>query len=271
MNGEPDGFSGDGPVLHGYAVRTPLPDADAEKLFHENMLAVADAREQRAEILADPDVPLLKAYEMELDRVAETFERRLRHFAGDDYEAVARAYLRGERDDRIGELAAYYIEGLWRIQQRTTVTEMTFFPIILRYPDSFTVNVRFISGWVTTESVVYESPEHASETLDDAHAETYYEESRYSQKQAAEYVRETAQIIREEFPDPEETPFEERKYGGVVSAGGRRGSTFSSLLESVDPDPNRFSEPVDAPTLVPAGPEAKRTRRELLPEGELVV
>jgi hypothetical protein len=271
MSDERGEHSGDPPAFHGYAVRTPLPDVDAETLFHENMMAVADARERRAELLADPDVPLLQAYEAELDRVAETFERRLRHFAGDDYEAVARAYQRGERDDRIGALTAYYIEGLWRIQQRTTVTEMTFFPIILRYPDSFTVNVRFISGGATTESVVFESPEHSAETLDDEHAATYYEESLYTQKQAAEYVRETAQIIREEFPDPAETSFEERKYGGVVSAGGRRGSTFSSLLESVDPDPDRFSEPVDAPTLVPEGPEAKRTKRELLPEGEVVV
>jgi hypothetical protein len=266
-----DRFNGDARVLHQRAVRTPLPDVDAERAFHRNMTTVADARERRATLLADPDVPLLDAYEAELDRVAESFERRLRDVAGDDYEAVALAYNRGDRDDRIGALTSYYLEGLWRIQQRTTVTPMTFFPLILRYPDSFTVNIRFASGYCTTESVFYESPEHLSEELDDEYAKTYYEESRYSQKQAAEYVRETAQLIREAFPDPDETPFEERKYGGIVSAGGRRGSAFSSMLKRVDPDPDRFSEPVDESTLVDEGPTAKRTERELLRDGAVVL
>ena len=270
MKGPQDRFNGDARVLHQRAVRTPLPNEEAERVFHENMMNVAAARERKADLLADPDVPLLEAYERELERVAESFERRLRRIVGDDYRTVATAYNRGERDDRIGAIAAYYVEGLWRIQQRTTVTDMLFSPLILRYPDSFTVNVRFASGYTTPKSIRYESPEHSSEELTDDHAETYYEESLYSQRQAAEYVRETAEIIREEFPDPAETSFEERKYGGVVSAGGRRGSVFSAMLESVEPDPDRFSGSIAEPRLVEAGPEAKRTERELGLDGELV-
>lgn len=264
-------FTGDASVLCQNAVRTPLPTPDAERVFYENMLTVADARERRAEMLADPDVPLLAAYEAEQDRIAVSFERRLRQIAGDDYTDVAMAYHRGERDDRIGALTSYYLEALWRIQQRTTISEMLFFPIILRYPDSFTVNVRFASGYTTTESVWYESPEHMSEELDDDYAETYYSESTYSQQQAAAYVRETAQIIREQFPHPDETPFEERKYGGIVSAGGRKGPIFTSMLEAVEPDPNRFDDPVEKPTLVPAGDEAARTETTLLPDGEVIL
>jgi hypothetical protein len=271
MMGEKGRFAGDAGILYRRAVRTPLPDEDAERAFHENMMAIADARERKAELLADPDVPLLAAYEAEIDRIAASFERGLRYIAGEDYAAVAMAYNRGDRDDRIGELASYYFEGLWRIQQRTTVTDMIFFPIVLRYPDSFTVNIRFASGHRTTESILYESPEHSSEGLDDAYAETYYNESQYSQRQAAEYVRETAQIIREEFPDPAETSFEERKYGGVVSAGGRRGTVFSSMLKRVEPDPDRFSEPTDVSVLVEEGREAKRTERELLLDGEVIL
>jgi hypothetical protein len=271
MSGGKQRFNGGARVLHRRAVRTPLPDEEAERVFHENMMTVADGRERKAELLADPDVSLLEAYETEFERVSESFERRLRHVAGDDYEEAAMAYNRGERDDRIGALTSYYFEGLWRIQQRTTVTDMLFFPIILRYPDSFTMNIRFASGYATTESVVYESPEHCSEDLDHEHAETYFEESRYSQEQAAEYLRETAQIIREEFPHPDESSFEERKYGGIVSAGGRRGSVFSAMLRRVEPDPDRFAEPVEVPTLVAEGEEARRTERELLPENEVIV
>jgi len=73
------------------------------------------------------------------------------------------AYNRGERDDRIGALAAYYFEGAWRIQQHTTITDMLFSPLTLRYPDSFTLNIRFASGYTTRESVCYESPEHSAE------------------------------------------------------------------------------------------------------------
>lgn len=271
MSGQRGRFNGDTRVLQQYAVRTPLPDEDAERMFYENMQRVADARERRAEMLLDPNVSLLDAYETELDRIAGTFERRLRHFAGDDFRSVAMAYNRGERDDRIGALTAYYFEALWRIQQRTTVTDMLFFPIILRYPDCFTMNVRFASGHTTTESVLFESPEHMSEELDHEHAETYYAESYYTQKQAAEYIRETAQIIREEFPNPEETSFEERKYGGIVSAGGRKGSVFSAMLKRVEPDRDRFSAGVDGPCLVKEGEEARRTERELLLDGEVLI
>ena len=66
------------------------------------------------------------------------------------------------------------------------------------------------------------------------------------------------------------TSVEERKYGGIVSAGGRRGSVFSAMLESVDPDPDRFSESITEPTLVEAGLEAKRTERALGLDSELV-
>lgn len=269
--GQQHRFNGDAGVLHRRAVRTPLPDEEAERVFHENMMTVADARERKADLLADPDASVLDAFETEFERVTESFERRLRRAAGDDYRAVATAYNRGDRDDRVGELAAYYYEGLWRMQQRTTVTDMLFFPIVLRYPDSFTVNARFASGYLTEESVVYESPAHLSEELDDDHAETYYAESRYTQKRAAEYIRETAQIIREEFPHPDESSPAEREYGGVVSAGGREGPAFSAMLQRVEPDPDRFSEPVEAPALVPEGEEARRTERELLPDGEVLI
>jgi len=271
MDGERDRFNGDTKVLHQRAVRAPLPDRAAERVFHENMMIVADAQERKAELLADSEVPLPVAYEEELDAIAESFEQRLRRIAGDGYEEIAMAYFRGERDDRLGELAAYYFEGLWRIQQRATITDMMFSPVILRYPDSFTVNIRFTPGYTTTESVYYESPEHCTEELADEYATTYYEESRYSQQQAAAYLREAAQTIREQFPDPDDTPFDERKYGGIVSAGGRRGSVFTSMLEPLEPAPNRFSEPIDEPTLVEAGPEAKRTERELLRNDAIVL
>ncbi|WP_411963196.1 hypothetical protein [Haloferax sp. YSMS24] len=271
MTGRQERFHGDASVLYQNAVRTPLQTPAAERFFYENMMTVADAREQRAEMLADPDVPLLAAYEAEQDRITESFERRLRHFAGDDYTEVAMAYHHGERNDRIGALTSYYLEALWRIQQRTTIADMLFFPIILRYPDSFTVNVRFASGYTTTESIWYESPEHMTEELDDEYADTYYSESLHSQQHAADYVRETAQIIREQFPDPDETPFEERKYGGIVSAGGRKGPVFTSMLEAVEPDPNRFDGPVEDPMLVEAGVEAAQTEATLLPDDEVVL
>lgn len=271
MDGEQRRFNGDTKVLHQRAVRTPLLDAAAERTFHENMMTVADARERKAALLEDPDVPLPNAYETELERIATSFERRLRRIAGDEYADVAAAYHRGERDDRLGKLTSYYVEGLWRIQQRNTVTEMLFFPLILRYPDSFTVNIRFTSGYTTTNSIHYESPKHLSEELRDEHVETYYDDCVYSQQQAAEYIRETAQLIREAFPDPDETPFDERKYGGIVSAGGRRGTTFSTMLERVEPDRDRFSNPISDPTLVEAGSEARRTERELLLEDDIVV
>lgn len=257
-------------ILHQHAVRTPLPDENAERLFHENMMAIADGRERKARLLLDPDVPVRQAYEEEVARVAESFRRRLSSTVGEDYEAVARAYHRGERSDRLGELAAYYIEGLWRIQQRSTVTDMLFFPIILRYPDSFTVNIRFTGDHSTTESIRYESPEHGRPELPEGHARQYYGESWYEQQRAAAYLLETAQVIREVFPAPEVSSFTERKYGGIVSAGGRRGAEFTVMLKRVEPEPARFAELVDAPVLVPEGEEARRTASELLPAGESV-
>ncbi|ELY67499.1 hypothetical protein [Natrinema versiforme] len=270
MDGEQDRFNGDTKVLHQRAVRIPLPDREAERVFHENMMNVAAAREQKAALFANSDVSVLDAYEAERDRIEGCFERRLRRIVGENYEEVAMAYHRGERDDRIGALAAYYFEGAWRAQQQATITDMLYSPLILRYPDSFTLNMRFASGYTTAKSIRYESPAHCSEDFGDEYTETYYEESLYSQKQAADYLSETAEIIREEFPDPDETPFAERKYGGVVSAGGRRGSVFSTLLERVEPDPDRFSESIDEPTLVEAGPEARRTEREFLRDCEVV-
>ena len=126
MDGERDRFNGDTKVLHQRAVRTPLPDRTAERAFHENMMLVADAQERKAALLADPEVPVVVAYEQSLDAIATSFEQRLRWIAGDDYEEIARAYLRGERENRVGRLAAYYIEGLWRIQQRSTISEIWF-------------------------------------------------------------------------------------------------------------------------------------------------
>ncbi|WP_339104002.1 hypothetical protein [Haloterrigena salinisoli] len=270
MEGQQERFNGDARVLHQRAVRIPLPDLEAERLFHENMMTIAEAQERKADLLADPDVPLLTAYEEEFAHAAESFQRRLEQIAGENYDEVAMAYFRGDRDDRVAEIAAYYVEGGWRIQQWHTVSEMVYAPLIVRYPDCFTMNVRFASGFTTPAAIDYESPEHSSEELAADHAETYYEESQYTQRQAAEYVRETADLIREEFPDPDDTPLEEREYGGIVSAGGRRGSVFSEVAERVEPDPDRFSEPVCKPTLVEAGPEARRTERELGLENEIV-
>ncbi|WP_343218156.1 hypothetical protein [Halobellus sp. H-GB7] len=260
---EPRADGGAG-VLRGYAVRTPLPDEDAERMFHGNMQTIAEGRERKAELLADPAVSVADAYEEEVQRVAKTFEGRLRHLAGENYESVAREYLRGERNDRIGRLTAYYTEGLWRIQQRSTISEMLFFPLILRYPDSFTVNLRFTDDYTTTESIPFESPEHTTVDADETYSQQYFNESQYEQKQAAEYLRKTAQIIRDEFPSPDEAPFSERKYGGIVSAGGRHESEFSEMLARVTPDPDRFSEAVTEPTLVREGSEAKRTARRYL-------
>ncbi|MFB6124244.1 MAG: hypothetical protein ABEJ78_12405 [Haloferacaceae archaeon] len=259
----------DGGILHRHAVRTPLPNEAAERAFHENIEAVAAARERKADLLTDPGMTVAEAYETEVELIAETFRRRLRHVAGDDYERVARAYHRGERSDRLGALTAYYVEGIWRMQQRPTVTDVVFCPLILRYPDSFTINLRFLDRGTTPKSVYFESPQHASTDVDERFSEQYYDESRYEQARAAEYLRETAEILREEFPDPAETSFEERKYGGIVSAEGRHGSEFSELLTRATPDPDRFSESVGEATLVDAGPEARRTEREFLRDVEV--
>ncbi|KTG29017.1 hypothetical protein [Haloferax profundi] len=271
MSGQRDRFGGSMDVLYGKADLVPLPDEEAERLFYQNMMTVADAQELKADMLADPETTVFEAHERQLEGIATSYERRCRQLAGDDYEETAMAYQRGERDDHVGALTAYYFEGLWRMQQYATITDTMFFPIILRYPNCVTVNIRFASGHTTTKSLVYESPEHSTEELDDEYAERYYNEGLYSQKQAAKAIRECAQIVREQFPDPDEVPFEERKYGGIVSAIGRRGPVFSTMLESVEPDPDRFSGPPAHPMLVDEGPEAKQTTRELLPEESFVV
>ncbi|MFB6077603.1 MAG: hypothetical protein ABEJ80_01320 [Halarchaeum sp.] len=250
------------------AVRTPLPDVAAERIFYEHMAAVADARELKADLLADPDVPPVAAYENEFERIAETFEDRLREVGGEDYRSVAAAYARGERDDRTARLVAYYTESLWCLQERNTIADVIYCPLILRYPDSFTVNVRFAVGSVH-QGVRFESPEHA-ETLDDDYRERYYAESSYSQREAAEYIRETAQILREQFPDPDETSFDQRAYGGIAAAAGRDGATFTDVLRAVDPDPARFDVAPDAPAIVPAGPEADRVAETLLSNARVV-
>ncbi|WP_396611732.1 hypothetical protein ACH9L7_00140 [Haloferax sp. S1W] len=264
-------FNGDTRVLYRQAVRTPLPDEDAERMFYENMMNVADAQEQKADMLEDPNISLLEAYERQLEGIAKSYKRRLKSIAGGEYETIALQHFNGDRDDRVSRLSAYYYEGLWRMQQRITVTDMMFFPVIIRYPDSFTVNIRFASGYTTTESVLYESPEHSDEDVEDEYFDRYYNESLYEQKEAAAKIRAWADVIREEFCDPDEASFDERKYGGIVSGGGRKGSVFSSVLQRVDPDPDRFDEPVSKTTLVPEGEEARRTEHELLPEESLVI
>ncbi|WP_049925744.1 hypothetical protein [Halopiger goleimassiliensis] len=262
MGGQKERFYGDARVLHQQAVRIPLPDREAERAFHENVQTLADALERKARLLADPDVPVLTAHEIELEHAAESFERRLRNIAGEEYESVAMEYYRGERDDRIAEIAAYFVEGAWRIQQRTTVTDMVYAPLLLRYPDCFTLNIRFASDYCASGAIHYESPEHSSVDCDDAYAETYYAESQYTQREAAGYLEDAADVFRQEFPDPDDVPFDERKYGGIASAYGRHGSVFSTVVTRVDPDPDRFSEPATEPTIVEAGPEAQRTEHE---------
>ena len=173
--------------------------------------------------------------------------------------------------DRTGALAVYYLEALWRIQRRSTVPGMLFFPLIIRYPNSYTANLRFPHVHTTTESVIFESPGHAKVGPDDPHAQQYFDESRYEQEQAAAYLRETAGIIRDQFPHPDHVPFAERKYGGIVSAGGRHESMFTEMLTPVTPDPDRFSEPITESTLVPAGEEATRTEEKYLPSAKVII
>ena len=124
--------AGDTHVIHQRAVHLPVDTIAAERALHENMAVVADSLEEKATLIADPEVPLIEAYERQRERLAESYERCLHQFVGEDYEAVARAYQSDERDDGIAGMAAYLLEAVWRLQQMYTVTEMTFFPIILR-------------------------------------------------------------------------------------------------------------------------------------------
>lgn len=264
-------FTGDSRVLHRRAVRIPLRDDAAELSFHRTMSTVADAQERKARLIADPDTSILEAYERQLEGIAEGFERSLEDTVGADYEAVAHAYSGGRRDDGLAAMAAYLLEALWRLQQMFTITERTFFPVILRYPRCTTVNIRFVNGHVTENAVLYESPEHATCDLEDRHADVYHSESHWSQKQAARRIEASARLVREAFPDPRETDFETRRIGGIVAAFGRRGSEFSSAIERVEPDPDRFADTIDAPELIAEGSIAERTEREWLPEDAVVL
>ncbi|WP_066414251.1 hypothetical protein [Halorubrum aethiopicum] len=258
-------------VLRGRAVRVPLPDAEAERSLHENMMRIADAGERKSELLDDPDVPLTEVYEDELDEMRRSFEHRLRQVAGEDYYDIALAYVDGERDDWIGALAAYYLECYYRLQERYTVDEQIFFLLILRYPDCFTVNLCFLDGEVGPDAVRYESSTHVEADLSDHDREQYYGDCQYSQHEAAAYLRENVACIREAFPDPDTTPFDRRQYGGFVHITGRDGPTFAEILDSRTPDPDRFDDEASAPGLVPEGPEAERAKRALLTDPEVVV
>ncbi|MCU4742896.1 hypothetical protein [Natronoglomus mannanivorans] len=264
-------FTGDSRVLHRRAIRIPLPDEASELAFHRTMQTVADAQERKAKLMADPQTSVLEAYERQLEGIADSFEHALRDVVGEEYETIAHAYSSGRRNDGLAAMAAYLFEALWRFEQMSTITERTFFPVVLRYPRCDTVNVRFVNGHVTENAVLYESPAHSTEQLADRHEAQYHNESHWSQKQAARQIEANAQLVREAFPDPQESDFEERRSGGIVAAFGRRGSEFSSAVERVESDPDRFSETIDEPELVVESPVAKRTEREWLPDDAVVL
>ncbi|WP_424019377.1 hypothetical protein ACOZ4N_07875 [Halorientalis pallida] len=258
-------------ILARQAVRVPLPDDAAERTLHENMHRIADAGDRKAELLADPDVPLTDAYEYELDEMSQGFKHRLQQIVGEEYHAVADEYLRGERDDWIGALAVYYQECYCRLQERFTVDDDICVLTVLRYPDSFTVNFSFFDGEVAGDAIRYESPKHDESDLDSRYRDRYHAECQYSQRRAAEYIRERTDLIRVAFPDPAASRAEDRQYGGFVHITGRDGPVFSEVLESVTPDPDRFDEPATTPGLVPEGPEVERIRNEYLDDAELIV
>lgn len=252
------------------AVRIPLPDEAAELEFHRNMARVADAQERKASMLADPSSSVLAAYERQLEGITESYRTTLKRFAGEEYDAVARAYLAGDRTDRVAATAAYLLEAVWRLQEMYTVSEVAFFPVVLRYPRCCTLNLRFADAHATRNGVRYESPEHLESEPDEEYAESYYRDSQWSLERAAEAISASARTVREQFPDPRTTPFEERRTGGVAAAFGRRGSEFSTALERVEPDPDRFDDPPAGPELVAQSPVAERTEREWLPLGATV-
>ena len=219
----------------------------------------------------DPDVPLTVVYEDELEEMQQSFIHRLRQIAGEDYYDVATAYLDGERNDWVGALAAYYLECYYRLQERYTVDEQIFFLVILRYPDSFTVNLSFLTGDISSDAVRYESTKHIDASLDDHHQEQYFADCQYSQHEASAYLRENVDCIREAFPDPETAPFEQRRYGGFVHITGRDGTTFAEVLDSLHPDPDRFDDDVSSPGLVSEGPEARRAKETYLSNAEVQI
>jgi len=257
-------------ILYDRAVRIPLPNVDAERTLRDHITSFADASVRRSELLADPDLPLTEAYGVELDEMHRGFEHRLRQLTGEDYREVADAYLRGERDDWVGALAVYYLECYYRLQERLTLDEEIFLLAVLRYPDWFTVNLSFAVGEVGGDAVHYESPRHADTDLTTDHHERYFAECQYSQRQAAEYISDRIHHVRDAVPDPDSTPFDERKYGGFIYVTGRQGSVFSEYLGPLDPDPDRFDDDATVPGLVPEGPELERAKRELLDGSEFV-
>ncbi|WP_435101324.1 hypothetical protein [Halarchaeum sp. P4] len=251
-------------LLQGRAVRIPLPDAEAEQHCREEMCRTAEIEERKCELLDDPDVPVAEAYEHEQAGLQQCFTAHLQQVAGEDYYDAAAAYLDGERDDRVGALAAYYLECDFRLQERYTVDEQVSVFLVLRYPDCFTVNLGFHTGVVTGEGVRYESAVHADTDLDRRGQEQYYADCRYSQHEAACYLRERIDCIPAVFPDPETTPTDERRYGGFVHITGRHGQVFTEVLDAVAPSPDRFDDATHTPAIVAEGPEARRIKREFL-------
>ncbi|QSG12934.1 Uncharacterized protein HSBGL_2530 [Halapricum desulfuricans] len=271
MNNWSDRLKASSKILRRQAVRIPLPDVEAERSFHQNMMRIAAAGERKSTLLDDPDVPLTEVYEDELHEMRQSFEHRLQQVAGEDYYDVATAYLDGERDDWIGALAAYYLECYYRLQEHYTVDEQIFFLAILRYPKSFTVNLSFLTGDFSADAVSYESSKHVEADLDEHEQEQLHADCQYSQHEAAKYIREHIDCIREAVPDPDTTPFEQRQYGGFVHITGRQGSTFKEVLEYLSPDPDRFDDEPSTPGLVPEGPEAKRAKETFLIDAEVVI
>jgi len=249
----------------------PLPDVETERSFQQNLTRMAAAGDRKSELLDDPDVPLTEVYEDSLETIRQSFEHRLQQIAGENYYEVATAYLGGERDDWIGALAAYYLECFYRSQERYTVDEQIFFLIILRYPGCFTVNLSFLTADFGSDGVAYESFEHVEADLNANEREQLHADCQYSQHEAAAYLGEKVDCIRETAPNPDTVPFEQRRYGGFVHIMGRRGSTFNEILESVSPDPERFDEKPSTPGLVPEGPEAKRAKEEFLTDTTVLI
>lgn len=264
-------FTGDSRLLHRRALRIPLPNETAELGLHLNMATTAAAQERKADDIEDPDVSMLDVYESQLDGIAQSYRDAVERDAGDDFEAAALAYSSGERTDGVAAMAAYLSEAVWRTQQMFTVTDMVVFPLVLRYPRCCTVNIRFARGRVTDNVVWYESPEHSEEKLDDEYADVYHCESLYSQRQAADRIRSTAQVVREQFSDPRETSFEERRLGGIVSAFGRRGSAFCSGLEAMRPNPDRFDDTITEPQIVEESAVARHTEETWLADDAVVL
>jgi hypothetical protein len=258
-------------TLRDQAVRVPLPDVAAERTCYESIQRMADTCKRKIELLTDPDVPVTEVYEDGLKNTQQSFEHRLQQPAGEDYYDVATAYLDDDREDWIGALAAYYLECYYRLQERYTVDEQFSVLVILRYPKSFTVNLSFLTGTVGDEAVRYESAKHGGADLDDRSQEQYYADCQYSQKLAADYLREHIDCISDAFPDPDTTSFEQRRYGGFVHIAGRTGSTFMEILDSLTADPDRFDTDYSSPDLVPSGPEFERVKQQYFDDAQVVI